>query len=189
MIKAVKGTFGYIRAKRKQVIVRTVLFFGISLAIFAAGYITTGSRKNLLTVVAVLGCLPACKSLVNLIMYARAAGCSEEARRRIEPLEGRLIGMYDMYFTSYQKNFAISHMIVEGNVILGYTESEKCDLNACREHLQTMLKQGGFKDMTVKISDDLQEYSEMLENLNRMEQVNQPERDDEVRIVLYDISL
>lgn len=189
MKRAIKGNFGYLKAKRNQVLIRTLLFFGISLSLFLAGYLTTGTKKNLLTVVAVLGCLPASKSLVNLIMYFRATGCSEAAKKEITPLEGRLIGMYDMYFTSYQKNFAISHMIVEGKVILGYTESAKCDCRACEEHLLTMLKQSGFKDMTIRISDKLAVYCEQLQKMNEKEQDIQSEKDDEVRVVLYDISL
>lgn len=189
MKKAIKGNWGYLTAKKRWVIIRTLIFFGISLAVFAAGYITTGTRKNLLTVVAVLGCLPACKSCVNMIMLFRAAGCSQRAKEALAALEGRLIGMYDMYFTSYQKNFAISHMVVEGNLILGYTESAACDLKECEAHLQMMLKQGGFKDMTVKISNDLQTYETQLKNLNEMKKENDPARDDEVRVLLYDISL
>ncbi len=184
-----KGSFGYLKAKRLAVLIRTIIFFAISLALFAAGYITTGKKENLLTIVAVLGCLPACKSMVNTIMVFRAKGCSDQAKAAIEPLEGRLIGMYDMYFTSYQKNFAISHMVVEGNIILGYTESESCDLRACQEHLQSMLSQGGFKNMTITISDQLSKYCKQLENLNQMSPDNNPQKDDEVRVVLYDISL
>ena len=138
---------------------------------------------------AVLGCLPACKSMVNAIMLFRARGCSDQARDAILPLEGRLIGMYDMYFTSYQKNFALSHMVVEGKIILGYTESGSCDRKACQEHLQTMLRQGGFQDMTITISDQLPKYCEQLKNLNQMPPCDTPEKDDEVRVVLYEISL
>lgn len=189
MKKAVKGNFGYIRAKRLSVLIKTAIFFGISLSLFAAGYITTGKKENLLTIVAVLGCLPACKSMVNAIMLFRARGCSDQARDAIRPLEGRLIGMYDMYFTSYQKNFALSHMVVEGKIILGYTESGACDRKACQEHLQTMLRQGGFQDMTITISDQLPKYCEQLKNLNQMPPCDTPEKDDEVRVVLYEISL
>ena len=189
MKRAVKGNYGYLAAKRTQVIIRTILFFGIALALYIAGYVTTGNNKNLLTVVAVLGLLPASKSLVNMIMLIRSTGCSTDARSVLEPLEGRLVGMYDMYFTSYKKNFAISHMVVEGNVILGYSEDEKCDCKACEEHLNMMLKQSGHKDITVCISNTLHTYCEQLKNLNAKEQNNNPEKDDEVRVVLYDISL
>lgn len=189
MKKAIKGNYGYIQAKRISVTIRTILFFAISLAIFIIGYVTTGTRKNLLTVVAVLGCLPACKSLVNMIMFFKAKGCSQTAMEKIVLHEGHLIGMYDMYFTSYQKNFAVSHMVVEDKIILAYTEDEKFDAKACKEHLSTMLKQGGSKDMTITFSDNLDKYCEQLKGLNEKNQETNPEKDDEVRIILYDISL
>lgn len=189
MKKAVKGNFGYLKTKKKQVIIRTLLYFGISLALYIAGLVSTGTNKNLLTVVAVLGCLPASKSLVNMIMFCRATGCSLQAKEAVSRAEGRLIGMYDMYFTSYQKNFALSHMVVEGKLVLGYTESSRCDIPACEEHLRGMLKQSGYKDMVVKIQSELTEYCSQLHDLNEKKQDSNPERDDEVRIVLYDISL
>ena len=65
---AYKGTSGYLRTQKNYEILRTVLYFAISLSLFIAGRVTTGSRENLLTIVAVLGCLPACKSLVENIL-------------------------------------------------------------------------------------------------------------------------
>lgn len=189
MKKAVKGTYGYLKAKRVQVILRTIIFFVLALSLFVAGIVTTHTRKNLLTVVAVLGCLPACKSLVNMIMYFRARGCGQEAQSRITGSEGHLIGMYDMYFTSYQKNFAISHMVVENQIILGFTEDEKCDIPACITHLKTMLKQAGFTEVTVSVTDQLQKYCSQLQQLNDKNQDHDPAKDDEIRIALYEISL
>lgn len=189
MKKAVKGNFGYLSIKRSQVLIRTIIFFVIPLLLFAAGYLTTGTRKNLLTVVAVLGCLPACKSLVSLIMYFRSTGCSLTAKESIEKQEGSLIGMYDMYFTSYKQNFPISHMVVEGKNICGYTEVLSCDTKACEEHLNAMLKQGGYNDITIKIFTDIAKYTGRLKQLNELTHERTPQRDDEVRVVLYDISL
>lgn len=189
MKKAVKGNYGYIKAKRNRVVIQTITFFAVSFIIFIAGYLFNGTRKNLLTIVAVLGCLPACKSLVNMIMFFKAKGCSQNVMEAIRPYEGHLVGMYDMYFTSYQKNFAISHMVVKNKVILAYTEDEKFDHKAFKEHLSTMLKQGGFKDITVTSPDDIEKYCEQLKNLNDRNQENNPAKDDEVRVILYDISL
>lgn len=189
MKKAIKGTYGYLKVKRVQVILRTVIFFLIPLALFAAGVITTHTRRNLLTVVAVLGCLPACKSLVNMIMYFRASGCSQAAMEKISQAEGHLIGMYDMYFTSYQKNFAISHMIVENQVILGFTEDKQCDIPACVTHIKTMMKQAGFREMTVSVTNQLQKYCDQLQQLNDKNQDCNPVKDDEIRVALYEISL
>ncbi|MCU6743387.1 MULTISPECIES: hypothetical protein [Suilimivivens] len=189
MKKAVKGTYGYIKTKRTFVLLRTILYFVISLALLFAGIISTGSRKNLLTVVAVLGCLPAAKSLVNYVMFCRAKGCSEAVKEQAEAVTGDLVGMFDMYFTSYKKNFAISHMVVDGKTICGLTEDDKCNLQACETHLADMLKQGGFKDMTIKIFRDTGKYCDRLVSLNKSEHGKTPERDDEIRVILYDISL
>lgn len=56
-------------------------FFGVSIGLYVMGYVTTGSNKNLLTIVAVLGCLPACKSLVNLILFLKAEGAVKPSER------------------------------------------------------------------------------------------------------------
>lgn len=80
MKRAVKGNFGYLAARRRWAVARTILYFAISLSLFTAGYVAAGSKENLLTIVAVLGCLPACKSLVDVIMLFRAAQCSQKVR-------------------------------------------------------------------------------------------------------------
>ena len=50
-----KGAFGYLNNRKKYTALRTVLFFSISAALYISGIIRTGSNKNLLTIVAVLG--------------------------------------------------------------------------------------------------------------------------------------
>lgn len=191
MKKGIKGTYGYLQAKKIKVLLRTLLFFAVPLTLLIAGIIQTGSKKNLLTVVAVLGFLPACKSMVELIMLIKAArnGCSEAVRNEIEKVQGNLTGMYDMYFTSYQKNFSVSHMVVLGKNICCYTEDAKCDSKAGEAHLNTMLKQGGYTEMTVKIFSDLTKYCERLAQLNSLEHEKSVKSDDGVRALLYEISL
>ena len=106
--KIQKGCFGYLSYKKKFSTIMTIGMFALSLAIYLMGYITTKSNANLLTVVAVLGCLPASKSAVSMIMYLKAGCCSQDVYQRTLPnTEGTLM-LYDLYLTSYQKNFQIS---------------------------------------------------------------------------------
>ena len=81
--KIAKGQYGYITQQKKWSTARTLILFALSLSIFIIGIISTGSKENLLTVVAVLGCLPAGRSAVNTIMFLRARGCSKEAKEKI----------------------------------------------------------------------------------------------------------
>ncbi len=186
---AVKGNYGYLRIKRNHVIIQTTLFFAIALGIFATGYAITRDRNNLFTIVSILACLPACRSMVSMIMYFRAKGCSESARDAIAASQGSLVGMYDMFFTSYRENFAVSHMIVKNKVIAAFTEAPVFDVKAFKEHLSAMLKQGGIQGITVSVSTSIEKYCEQLKTLNEKEPESSPEKEDEVRSLLYDISL
>ncbi|MBP3603658.1 MAG: hypothetical protein J6J79_05890 [Lachnospiraceae bacterium] len=183
-----KGNFGYLKQKRNQVLIMTLIMFAISAALFIAGIVTTGGKENLLTIVAVLGCLPACKSTVSLIMYCKASGCSEDVKKLLESEGECHISMYDLYFTSYKKNFPVSHMVVEGKNICGYSE-KKIETNLCEEHLRTILKQSGYKDITIKIFTDINKYKDRLGQLAKIDREPTPEKDAEIRTVLYDISL
>lgn len=186
--KTPKGCYGYIAYQKKATVVRTAFFFALSLAIYGIGIYSTGSNKNLLTIVAVLGMLPACKSAVNAIMFLKAHECSIKAWEKISAYDDKLTGFYDMYFTSYQRNFPISHMVYKGNVVCAYTESEKCDCNAGEAHLLQMLAQDGYTHMTVKIFDNLGKYVDRLGQLSELEVEEHKNRNDIIRL-FYSISL
>lgn len=183
-----KGSFGYIQNRRKFTALRTILYFALSISLYVAGYVTTGSNRNLLTIVAVLGCLPSCKSAVNFIIFLRAKGCSQELRDAVKKFDTELTSFYDLYFTSYQKNYQVSHMVLKGNVLCGITESEKCDVNEAQKHLEQMLSQEGIKNMTVKIFSDRRKYIDRLSQLVELETEENKNRDEIVNL-LYSISL
>lgn len=163
-----KGTRNYLKTQKKYEIMRTVLYFAISLSLFAAGWFATKSRLNLLTVVAVLGCLPACKSAVGMIMFLRYQGCSKDAADKIKQHSQGLSGLYDMVFTSYDKNFQVAHITVKGNTLCGYTQDNKFDEQAFYKHIDGILKADNFRDTSVKIFNDLNKYTERLEQLRAL---------------------
>ncbi|MDE6517407.1 MAG: hypothetical protein K2L18_06140 [Acetatifactor sp.] len=167
--EAYKGTRAYIHTQKVYEILRTVLYFGVALSLFAAGIITTGNRLNLLTVVAVLGCLPASKSAVNMIMFLRCKGLGREAAARIAPCEGELTCLYDMAFTSYSKTFEVGHMAVKGNTVCGYSEKKDFPEKEFQAHLEPILKADNHKNVTVKIFTDLEKYKDRLMQLQTLE--------------------
>ena len=177
MKKIIKGEYGYIAYARRMAIVRTVVMFVLCASVFVIGYVTTGTRRNLLTIVAVLGCLPASKSLVNVIMFMRAIGCSESAHERIEEIIGdaRKAGTflfadaYDLYLTSYQKNYPVSHVVAGRGMITGLCEVPGCEVSECEKHIAGHMQTDGFKDMTVKIYTDTDKYLARLKTLADMD--------------------
>lgn len=164
-----KGTKDYINSQKKYEIIRTLLYFGISISLFAAGYIQTGRKANLLTIVAVLGCLPASKSAVSVIMFLRFKSCGADAASEIEKHCQGLHVLYDMVFTSYQKNYVVSHLAVQGNTVCGYSEKPDFLENDYYKHIDNILKMDGLKDVTVKVFTDLKKYTDRLEQMKDLE--------------------
>lgn len=183
-----KGSYGYIENRKVVTVLRTLLFFVVCVGLYVMGYVTTGSSRNLLTVVSILGCLPACKSMVNFILFMRANGCSEALKDAVCGFDTELTTFYDLYFTSYQKNYPISHMVLKGNVLCGITENPKCDCNEAGKHLEQMLMQEGIKNVTVKIFSQRNKYVDRLSQLTYLDTEEHKNRDGIISL-LYSISI
>lgn len=165
-----RGTKNYIDSQKKYEIARTLLYFAISISLFIAGVIQTGERANILSIVAILGCLPASKSAVSAIMFLRFKSCSAQAAEEIERHSEGLECLYDMVFTSYKKNYCVSHLAVCGNTVCGYAEYDpQFNENAFYEHIGNILSMDGHKDVTVKIFKNLQRYTDRLEQMKALE--------------------
>ncbi len=128
-----------------------ILMYAVSLGIFIMGYVSTGTNKNLLTIVAVLGILPASKRAVSVVMYARAGCCSDILKSRVEGLEGKIRMMYDLYLTAYDKNYQISCMVIRNRNVVAVSENPKTDLKKGENHIAERLACDGVKDVTVKL--------------------------------------
>jgi hypothetical protein len=181
-----KGEFEYPLYERKVVIIRTAAYFAISIAVFLLGIYSTGSKENLLTIVAVLGLLPSSKSLVSVIMYMRIPKFSEAVYRRIEARKGEVPVIYSMYLTSYKLNFPINAFAVRGSNLIGYTEFKSCNTNACEEHIKDIFNQNGIKNITIKIFNNEKNFTERLDQLQNLEE---GKRENEMLTLLGDISL
>ncbi|MCM1044923.1 MAG: hypothetical protein NC417_05400 [Candidatus Gastranaerophilales bacterium] len=164
-----KGSKGYLNTQKKYELFRTLLYFAISFSLFAAGWITTGDRLNLLTVVAVLGCLPASKSAVETIMFFRFHSCDERTADQIDRHTKGLASLYDMVFTSYTKNYRVDHMTVKGNTICGFSSQKNFEEQEFSKHIDGILKAENYKDTTIKIFTDLGKYMDRLKQLQALD--------------------
>lgn len=160
-----KGAYGYLARQKKRIILITAIEFAIVLIIFLTGILLSHTNKNFFTLIAVLGCLPACKSLVSLIMYCRAKGCSETLYRSVSALRLTMPQHFDLYLTGYSHNFQISHLVIRAHCIAGITESTGFDEKAFQSHLTPILKKNGFSDLTIRVYTDAAPYTGRLQEL------------------------
>lgn len=184
--KQTKGTFGYPAYQTRLVILRTILYFLLAMSVFLLGYFSTKTKENLLTVVAVCGLLPACKSLVSVVMYLRIPKFSGSVYQEISQKAGEVTVLYSMYLTSYKRNFPINCFGVCGSCLIGYTEFKDCDTAACEAHIKELLMQNGLKNVTVKIFREQKKFEERLAQLQAAEH---SARETDIAALMCDISL
>ena len=161
-----KGSFGYI--KRGRIILGTMTFLLLAavLAMYFGALRYFGTNKNVFTILAALSCIGVGKCAVDFVMFMKAGYCSNAAMEIIDPHIGKLCGGYDLFMTSYDKNFSISHAVCAAKSVCAFMEDSKCDVKAGEMHIRTMLEADGFKGYTVKIFRNLDQYIERLDELN-----------------------
>ena len=191
-MKVAKGDAGYIRTRKRKILLKTVLEFGIVAALLILGIIETGTRQNLLTVVAVLGCLPASKALVELIMVLPHRSISEEMTTEIERNANLLTRAYDMVFTSEKKIMPMEAIVISGNTICGYTSNAKVDMNVITKHLKQYLHANRYDKVSVKIFDNYTAFATRAEGMNNIAAVEKDDtkrHEEGIKQILLNISL
>lgn len=182
-----KGEKHYLRNQRNYELAKTVILFVIAIGLFIAGLIINkGNKANIFTIVAVLGCLPACKCLVELIMFIRYKTCNDELADKIEDCSEGLIQAYDRVFTSKEKTYAVDHLVINNNSLCCYTSAKKFSESDFQKHITTYLKAENIKDTTVKVFLDDKKY---LERISDMSADNNTEKDNNILNILLNISL
>ena len=164
--KGAKGNYGYVKAERKKRLLITLLLFAIPLLIFFSGLIYNGTRNNILTVVAILCCLPACKSTVGAIMIWLVKPMKESDYRAISAQAGNLTMAYELLFTTYEKNTFVDALAICGNQLVGYSSRLEKGSQDIEKHLTNMMRNDGFA-LQVKIIPKLEVYLERLAFLEK----------------------
>ena len=165
MKKVNKGDYGYILYEKKKRLLITVALFLIPLAAFLAAFLITGTKKNIITVIAMVGCLPACKSMVSLIMIFRAKPVAPQVYEEISEHAGRILMSYEMYMTFYEKSASIDAFAICGNTVVGFSSDPKIDAAFMEREAQKILRGNGFK-ANVKIFTRLPQFLERLDSMN-----------------------
>lgn len=164
MKKIEKGTYGYIRSQKIRRTVITSILFAIPLAIFLTGYFQTGTRNNLFTFVAIMGCLPASKSAVGMILMLLQkpmdSALYEECRAHVKDMTV----IYEACVSSYEKNVPLPCIVVSGLNVAGYSEDAKLDTAFVEKHIQKILQGNGYR-ANVKIFTDKKLFFRRVDDL------------------------
>lgn len=164
-MKEKKGYYGYVKKERMKRLIMTLILFAIPLLLFITGYITTKSTKNLFTVIAVVGCLPACKSTVGLIMIFLVKPMKASDYQKIKAHVGKVLVGYELYITSYDHSEYVCAAAVHGSQIICYSDRLNNPPELLEEHIAKLMDQNGYHQK-VKVFTRLEQFTERLDTLN-----------------------
>lgn len=164
--KIKKGDFGYVKAERKKRLITTIILFLIPILAYIGGVIVTETNQNIITIVAIVGCLPACKSLVGLIMIFLVKPMDQTHYEKIVQHAGELVMSYEMFLTTYEKNTDVECFAVCGNKVVGFSSKIKGSSQFIEDHVRKILKQNGYKT-EVKVLTELKPFLERLDYMNQ----------------------
>lgn len=191
-MKITKGNPGYIQKRKRTVIIKTILQFGIVIALLLLGIMETKSRLNLLTLVAVLGCLPASKSLVEVIMIFPHRTIAVDTANEIQEKTSYLTVTYDLVLTSEKHIMPIDCVVISDNTICGYTSNEKTDIIFAAKHIKQILYANQFTNVSVKIFDSFTAFITRVEGMNNIAAVEKNDtkkKEESIRQIILNISL
>ncbi|MCU6746661.1 hypothetical protein OCV51_03140 [Faecalicatena acetigenes] len=184
MKRVQKGTPGFLDYKRKVEILRTIIYFGIVLLIFLLGYSQTHTRLNMLTVVAVLGCLPASKALVGVISRFPYHSVKEKLVKEVKAVTTHLTVGYDMIITSREKIMPIDCIVISGHTVFGYTHYSKVNVQEASRYIRSILVENQFSNANVKILNQYKAFLARAEGLNNIAAVEKKDtKETEARIL------
>ena len=164
MAKIQKRDFGYIKSQRKNTVAITILMFAIPLVIFLTGLYITHTRKNMFTLVAILGCLPASKFAVNMIMIWLQKPISQQQHDEIASHVKDMTVIYEATVSAYEKNTPFVSIVVSGLNVIGLTEAPKADPAFAEKHIKKILQGNGFK-ANVKVFTDQKQFLRRVDEL------------------------
>ncbi len=161
-----KGEYGYFSWEKRKRAAVTLGMFLLLAALFVTGYVKTGGRKNLFTLVTILGCLPACKALVGWLMMLPRKSMERECYDRIKGRAGPLAMVYDLYFTTYEKNALVDALAIDGETVAGFCSHRQEHRIFIEGHIQDALKKGGCPAV-VRLFEEPQAFMRKLDAMNK----------------------
>lgn len=165
LMQSNKGEYGYLKKERKRRIIIAAILLGVPLFIFISMWIYLGTRNSIWTIIALVGSLPGCKAVVDVIMVMLAKPVEPSIYEKIHAHQGELVMSYEMYMTFYEKKCNIDAIAVCGNTVVGYTSDPKADADYMATEAQKLVRKNGYK-VDVKILKELRPFLERLDSMN-----------------------
>jgi len=180
MKKVGKGEYGYLNYRKKRLGVATMLCFLVVAVFFLIGYLTTKTRNNIMTIMAILSVLPAGKFAASFFALLPYQGASKEQYKRVMTHADGVQVLADLVITTGQKTLPTLFMAVHNSSVCGYVNAKNYDIAHAEQFLTKNLMENGQK-ATVKIFRDEKVFLNRLDTMRQIE-IDEKQREKDTRI-------
>lgn len=178
MRKIKKGEYGYLTMRKKRLGIVTLFWFCMIAAFFFAGYLTTKTRNNLFTIIAILSSLPTAKFAASFLALLPYPCTSFEQYQRVLEHAGTVQILTDLVITTGEKTLPTLFVAVHNSSVCGYTTAEKYDTTYAETFLTKNLMTNGQK-ATVKIVKDEKVFFNRLDTMRQIETDEKQQKKDQ----------
>ena len=159
----------YLAEKKKRLGLQALAEFAVVALILIIGYVITKTRLNIFTVVAIVGCLPAARVLVEFIAMFPYRSIEGKVQREIDEKGALLTRAYDMVITDGEHIMPVSAVAISNHKVFGYAPNPKTDPEMVAAYIKQILKNTGLEPSTVKVFAEyvpfLSEYRRPLNSI------------------------
>ena len=146
MFRTRKGSYGYLKRRKKQLMFHVGLVLAGMAILIALGIYSTGTRKNLLTIVAVVSALPLANELVVLIAIWPYTSRPREEYDKVREITGNGVLDTELIITSKtDKAIEVNYAYVHEKGVFCFTADKKTDHAKAAEYIESFLEKNDLK--------------------------------------------
>ena len=163
-----KGTYGYVDAYKSNQLKKVLMWVGFIAVILIVGIIAFKTRKNYVTILAVLLVLPAAKTLVAYIIMVPFKTDKEEYYQEIKNIvTDKMTLLSDMVVSKYEGLMMYSLMVVYQGNIYAFARPQKIKENQLKGYMTTFVRQCGF-EQDAEVYESFEDFKRRITELSKM---------------------
>ena len=156
-----KGEQGYISFMKKFNLLVTVVCFLLAAGLFLIGISIYETKANVLTIVGALFVIPAARFMTVWILFLPHKSVTEEEYDKVfKSMKAGNLLYADVLFTSTEKAYGVSFLVVTGDKIFALAEK---NVNKLEDYLKDILKRRAFA-IKATCTDDKAKFMNFLKS-------------------------
>ena len=189
MFRIKKGHHGYIKRKKCLLLGEVLgLLIGI-IGLVVIGVVTTGSRKNLLTVVAMVSVIPMVNQLVILIALWKYQPCPDNEYEQVASIVGKGILDTELVITSKtDKSFLLDYACIHEKGVFCYCSDKNVSEKKTAEYIKSFMKANDLKT-DIFVIRDWKNYLNRIRELEKWDRASCDEKLLKIEGVLRGIAI